>query len=349
MLLAIPILFAEVDGEPSARRRPKSIPRVYDQRATVVDMEAIFRGSSRETEDTLRPDALLDNRPRGVGRPVPANALPAPSMMVVPTGAETPPEEDRRLPWIRPRDLLDDDDDLEDRERNRDEDRTDRMDRDEPPLEWDRLGEGLSEMETRENEPREEEEPRQEERESERLSVRDREMRALTLEPVLRETAAAGPPTNGREVNAGPETRGVDLAPVVPPTALAAVPRPRADAEESDPVELRGSRALFQESFQRLEQDRTSSFRAEGDSSRFAPAPRPVAAPRTPPPGPSFSPAASPFAAAASPAPLTAQPFTPAESVRPAPRPADPAPRSDLMDMRRFRGDDYRVRPGGDR
>ena len=387
MLLIFSVAFsgAEVGAEnaSSTRRRPKSIPRVYDQRPVVVNMdEAFFRSMPRqreEIESNLSPEAMRDNRPRsfGGGNPALNNISFVP---MLPQQAVTETEEDRERPssWLSPMDFLDEED-LFGRDGNPDDLNGGREEGDPVIFDWEGLGEQLSERELREGEAGEGDSASNENGEDDRpaiRSVRDRDMRSMALEPV--QMGAITPEISNedrtnrtqRDNQNNRQTTDGSIASRMESAMRMGGPPPRAQREEDDDlpqINLTGTRSVMEESTSRWNAPAASSsasgsgFRDPVGSRSSGPAPgqtsgqvsRPAmsAGWNSPPPErvETLRPTANPPSVGSS---IRMEPMRPTSSMpsvqnRPS-RETAPAQR-ETIDRSHFREDEFRLRPRANR
>ena len=340
-------LFAEGVGETSPRRRPKSIPRVYDQRATIVNMDGVL-GVETSVEDSLRPGANQETRTPARFDPRMETFRPLPGAQPIQTEETAPREEERRVQWLRPIDLMGEDelyrpDQLPERE-DAGNDLT------LTPEDW-----NFRDLASGEDNPREQESSGAADEETlgqsnEGVSIRERDFRGLAMAPVnmnmVGENTVNMPNAENRAQQSPREERDPSGRPVLTTTLNMGGPRVRERDDFAAPeVDLPGSRSLFNEAYRRVDAPERDASLFNAESTRFRPsAPRaPVArTPSVPEPRPVFSSTVNTPA-------LTTQPMRPAESTafnpgRPPPRGAN-ANTPDPMDVRRFREDDYRIRP----
>ena len=364
-------------------------------------MDALFYRDAPQAADepALSPDAMRDSRRGRMGEsPVPMND-PMFLMGMVSGQSNEEEAEPRSANWLSPMEFLQDDDLFR---RDEEEDVADTRDERQPRMEeldWNTLGEQLVELERqREAEAaagRDEESGDEENRD---FSIRDREVRGLTLGPVVAPTgtqsvtgAGAGQ-VAGQGGGQGDRTNLMDAqsrqgaAPLLAPALRMDGPVPTRDDDEVSATSLPGSRAMFEEIGRNWQPEVPPAGLSRPNESRPGSSPDfgrmtpPVPRERTlqaPPSGssaggmtvgtpggigqasPTLSPAAmSPRGDTPAMRPsmgpsmgptggdLSGGAFRPVRVDTPSPA---PAPQSDAMDIRRFRDDEFRIRPSRER
>lgn len=346
---------AVADGEASPRRRPLSTPRVFDQAPRVLPVDSLFHAEPAGRQQ----DAVPDNRREGVPRNR-ALDLPGPTLTTLPlnqgeTGSDREREREReeersRGNWLRPMDLLGEEDvarsDLDDRDARENRERVEN--REEDVLDWQSLREVMTAREQEAEDMRDRErrrdgaDPGQDVQEEAVFSIRGRTQDGLGLAPVQavgrdRDADAQTPTRPGggmeRPQPAAVLQPAMRLAPVMG-SSPAAAPF-EADRSRERPASLAGG------------DRRVPGMGAPGaprpavpQENRWAPR-EPV---RTQSTFASSSPSASPIGTSPG---LRNEPVLPARqsSLVPPSAPPPSAPSNPGMDIRRFRPNEFTIRP----